>query len=128
MTLKRKTDLFTGSVAIFTHCEGEQSDKNCETADATESFKFDVWKLFGFPLSKHKWRKDGQKEQHTVTAHFTWSVVNTLLLIATVIFFHLLQVEILCLFSYIDAVSCWQKRGRNLSAAFNSEVHKKIEL
>lgn len=31
-------------------------------------------------------------------------------------------------FSNIDAVSCWQKRGKNLSAASSCKVHDKTEL
>lgn len=84
-------------------------------------------------------REMTDKKNNTVTAHFTWSAVSKLLLIATVIFSCLVNFvspfsfassgnTLFYLFSNIDAVSCWQKRGRNLSAAFNSEVQKKIEL
>lgn len=34
--------------------EGEPSDKVSETADALASFKFDLWKHFGFPFSRNE--------------------------------------------------------------------------
>lgn len=47
-------------VAVDTASGGVQpSDKVCELADASVSFKSDMWKYFGLPRRK-KWEGDGQ--------------------------------------------------------------------
>lgn len=49
-------------------CKGEPIDKVCETADATASFKSDVWKHLGFSVSRteEKRRKRWWADQKTL--------------------------------------------------------------
>lgn len=63
-----------------------------------------------------------------VAAHFTWSVVGKKKITASVIVPCFGNLFCPSFFSYIDAVSCWQKRGKNLSTASSCRVHDKIEL
>lgn len=80
--------------------------------------------------------RDEQKEPHmAAAAHFTCSVggkqsLQLWLLLSSetlYVLFFIWSGNTAC-FSNTDAISCWQKRGKNLSAASSCKVHDKTEL
>lgn len=86
MTLEEKlTSLH--EVLLFLHIAKENKvTKVAKLQTRHEVLNLTCGSFLGSLCQKNKWRSDGQKEQHIVTAHFTCSVVSKLLLIATVIF------------------------------------------